>query len=347
MNTTIIPSSFYDKKFQCRVEELPTLAGFVIGSFERDFVDFSIHSPFVYYPNYITIFRKKQAEVIELINPRVITDDKKLITARLHELLNNLRQPLNKLEDYIFLAQKHFASSSETRVEDNPRNDSDNTELTTLPADFGVSRVRKEIANGDVEGLYGAMEILKTHIVNNYGKLNTVGYTDVQRDSFFAFWNEINKYNEKQNKKDDERDILSEKNITVCNALWDIISEVCNTGKALYSIMQPARSDEYTISSLIKRVRHEQPKPRYRTIIIKPNKIRIIKNIIPGFETKNRGHVVIALWSGKGTQSSDTHILEPDTTWIIPIGWLTTITIKNMSDDKKGKIFIKAIGSNN
>lgn len=344
---SIIPSSSSDKKFQCRIEELPILADFVIAAFERDYADFYRHSPVVYHANYIVMFRKKQAEVIALINPRTITDDKKLITAHLHEFLDGLRQPLNKLEDYILLAQRYFVNSSESRVEDNPRNDSDNAELTTLPDDFGISRVRKEIANGDIEGLYGAMEILKTHIVNNYAKLNTIGYTEAQRDSFFAFWDKINSYNEEQNKKDNERDVLSEQNIVVCNSLWDIISEICNTGKTLYSILQPAKSNDYTIRTLLKRIRHEQPKPRFRTMIIKPDKIRIIKNIIPGSKIKNKGITTIALWNGKNsTQSPADHLLEPDTSWIIPVVWDIIITVKNMNSDKKGKIKIQAIGKN-
>lgn len=333
-----------EKKYLCRIDELPTLAGFVIEAFENDFLDFNNYSP-IYDTIYMGAFRAKRMNVIELVNTRVITDNKKLITAYMYDMLKDMRQPLSRLKDYILLAYKHSASNT-TNVEDNPRNsnDADSGKLTVLTNDFGISRVKKEIANGDIEGFDGAMKILKKHITDNAVALTNVGYNETQRNELYALWDKVNIYNAEQNVKDDERDNLSEKNIIVCNELWSFISEVCSTGKALYLISQPAKADEYTIASLIKRIRHERPKPRYRMLSIKPNKIRILNNIVLGSVTINKGNTIIILWSGKCTQPADAHTLQPDVPWIIPTDWTTTITMHNTSNDKKGKIKIMAIG---
>ncbi len=313
-----------EKRYQCRIEELLTLSGFVHQSLERDLADFSAHSP-VYNAGYITEFSAKRSDVIALIAPRTITDRKKTITEDLYGMLASMRQPLNKLENYVTLA-----STRRT--------------LTVLPQDFGIGRVRAAIANGDVEEVDGAMNILKTHLTDNYTAITDMGYTDAQRDELYAMWNKINTDNSGQNLKDDERDATASANTAVYNLLWDIMIEVCSTGKSIYLVPAPAKADEYTMSSLINRIRQEKPKPRFRVLILKPNEKRVVQNIIPGSEATNKGSTVIALWNGTGPQPPDAPELDINNSAIIPATWGATITVLNLSSTEKGKLRIQGIG---
>lgn len=314
-----------EKRYQCRIEELPTLSGFILQSLENDLADFSAHSP-VFDADYITAYRAKRDEVMGLIKPRVITDRKKTITEDLNGMLASMRQPLNKLENYVTLA-------------------STRSTLSVLPQDFGISRVREAISNGDVEELDGAMIILKTHISDNYSALTAVGYTNAQRDELYAMWNKINTDNSGQNEKDDERDDLAGTNTKTYNQLWDIMTEVCSTGKSLYLIPRPAKADEYTISALINRIRQEKPKPRFRVLLLKPNETRVVQNIIPGSEASNKGNTVIALWDKAVPQPPDAPELDLGNSMLIPSTWSTTISVRNLSSTEKGKLRILGVGS--
>ncbi len=322
----ITPTPSNEKRYQCRIEELPTLSEFLIESLERDLLDFIAHSP-VYSADYIAEFRKKRELVTKLIAPRAITDQKKVVTEDLYDMLSAMRQPLNKLENYVTLA-----STRKT--------------LTVLPGDFGISRVREAIANSDVEEVDGAMKILKKHITDNYTALKDMGYSDTQRDELYATADKVNDDNAGQNIKDDERDNLAEKNMSKYNELWDIMTEVCSTGKSLYLVPQPAKADEYTMSSLINRVRNEDPKPRFRTLVIKKNTTRVLENVVNNSTAENTGEVDLEWWIGDGEAPVEgTNLWKKNTEAVItaPDG---IISVRNSSQTENGKIHIQAIGEN-
>jgi len=237
-----------------------------------------------------------------------------------------MRQPLNKLENYVALAAAR-------------------RRISVFAKDFGISRVRDEISNSDVEAVDGAMKILKKHIKDNYTALTDMGYTNAQRDALYKMWEDVNKDNAGQNLKDDERDDTAEKNTIKYNALWDIMIEVCSTGKSLYLIDEPAKADEYTMSSLINRMRNEDPNPRFRRITLDKGETRTLHNIIVDSDAKNTGTTIIAMWDSAQPQPPNMPELSPQDIFHIPAAWSSNVTVRNLDNNKKGEVRILALGS--
>lgn len=323
--TPTSPENPGKRKFDCRIEEEPTLAKFLIDSLEHDLADFSNEYPEMD-ADYLSDFRKKRGQVLELLHPKKITTDLKRVTKRMEKNMRAIRPHLNKLEISARLADK-------------------NEELTMDYKDFGIAEVRAAISNKDAERFDGAMGLIKQNITQQYSALTAHGYTDAKRDALYNVWDKVNEDNARQNLLLDERDELAEANINVFNELWDIMTEVCAAGKSIYSFTSPSKTDEYTIEQLKNRIRQQEPKLRYRTITLKPGEVRLLHNVISGSGASNKGSTVIALWDKNVPQPPDAPELEPDSSFPIPLAWSDTISVRNLSSTEKGKLSVLAIGS--
>lgn len=176
------------RKFSCRIEELPTLSKFLIDSLEHDLADFSADYPEMN-ADYLAEFRKKRKEVMELLHPKKITADLKLIIKRMEKNMRGMRTHLKKLEVSARLADK-------------------NEELTMSYKDIGIREVRQAISTFDVEEFDGAMGLLKQNITEQYAALTAHGYSNAKRDALYALWDKVNEDNAAQNLLIDERDSL-------------------------------------------------------------------------------------------------------------------------------------------
>ena len=262
-----------ESRFDCRIEELPTLSKFLRDSLVRDSIDFNAYSP-DFNPDYLKSYDEQRQAVIDLIFPKKITGEKKKITARMYAFIASMRPNLNKLEGYVKRASKTRGVS-----------------LTVGVKDFGILQVRHAIGTKDVEELDGAMKYLKKNITDNYAPLVAKGYSDEQRDTLYSIWALINADNEAQNLKDDERDKLVEANIGVLNTLWDTMVDICSSGKIIYKDTEPAKVNDYTMSTLKNRIRQEPKIARFKNKIVPLNSFIEIENVASGEEAKNTGKV--------------------------------------------------------
>ena len=218
-----------------RIEEVPTLGGFTLASLQRDLADFSGYKPGKYTAAFITDYQTAQTTVNAIINPKQLTAELKLITARIFENTNGLRQKIDLIEGYI----------------------ADATGLSIGKKDFGISAVRKSINRDDQEALSGALAFLITNINNNLTPLTAQGYTTAQHTALTTAKSNLDNDNIAQNQKISARALLVTDNIDTINNFAQTMKDIWADGKRLYKTSSKTKLNDYTNAKLIERIRQE------------------------------------------------------------------------------------------
>ena len=313
-----------EKLFKCRIEEMPTLSKFIYDALARDAADFAAEFP-DFNAAYLNNFSDRRTDVNNLVNPIHFTNALKIITARQLANMKAMRPYLDKLEGSVKLAAKPGGAV-----------------LTVTVKDFGVSKVREAISDDDVEELDLAFRTMKKNITDNYAALVAKGYSDAKRNELYALANAINDDNALQNLEIDKRDAKVEENLTPLNNLWKIMIEVCDFGKRIYKSTHTAKLDDYTMDSLINRVRNEDPRARFRTVTIEANKINVLLNIIDNTKATNVGETNLEWNPGSTLNNPQPWAVGADITITTVNG---KITVRNISTDEDGQCRVKALGS--
>ncbi len=136
------------KKFSCRYEELPVIGSFLRTNLERDKTDFLNYSP-DYNDEFIANYTSKLNEVEEIVNPKNLIDEVKVITSKIANLMSSTRDLLNKLEGYVKRA----------------------TGLKIKPEDFGIKAVREKISVRDVDDVGSTVKIVLKNSDDNIAAL--------------------------------------------------------------------------------------------------------------------------------------------------------------------------------
>lgn len=226
-------------EIKCRIEELPTVAGFIYAAYTTDKAVFASYSP-DYNAAFDTNTKKLIDDLQKIISPKQFTAELKLITDRMYQNRVALRQPIDFLEGYLNRASG----------------------LTMMPKDFGISPVRTKNNNGDVEGLTTALNYLLQNTANptNNAALLAKGYTAAQQTALQKIADDLHADNLAQNKKMSDRKALVQQNYSTMNALWAILTDICDTGKRLFKTTDKTKLDDYTITRILTRIRNEQKK---------------------------------------------------------------------------------------
>jgi hypothetical protein len=221
------------KTYNCKNEELPVIAGYLIFSLKRDLADFTAFSP-KFDESYVTTFEAKTVAATELLNPKTETAELKLITARLYTTVNGLSGAANSLSTYIKMAGVNVPLSA---------------------SDFGISLLRNKINRKDVEGVLQGLRLVNANIERYRDALMNQGLTE-------AFITELNTTmtciaadNQTQYEIKENRKALVQDNISILNELYADIMELCEVGKNLYRGKNAQKLSEYTFSDLRKNVR--------------------------------------------------------------------------------------------
>lgn len=231
-------------KIRCRIEELPTIGGFLIDSLTTDLADFSAFSP-DFDADYIANATTQMNAINELINPKQFTEELKVITERMYANRDALRGMIDFLEGYIDRA----------------------TGLTINPSGFGISAVRTANNRGDVEGLTGALNYLMANVSNNMDALVAKGYTKAQNNAILAVQSELNTDNTAQNAKENARNANVVANYDVINDFWATLTDISKTGARIYKTTETNKVGDYTMASLIRRIRQEQKKDKFVGVV--------------------------------------------------------------------------------
>jgi len=221
--------------FNLRIEELPVLGGFIRNSFSRDQKEFIAYSP-DFNSNYLDTYTNKLEAVETLVNPIKLTKELSVITERIYNNLTALRPLLNRIEGYA-----NRAGST----------------LTIAPKDFGIKEVRAKITSRNVEATLNNLKILLENVDNNMEALKAKGYSDEARKDIGSLQKGIKDDNLAYNVKLDEREAHVRTNIKVLNELWELMSDIMDSGKRIYKSVDGVKAKDYTLTSLKKRLSQE------------------------------------------------------------------------------------------
>jgi len=273
-----------------RIEELPTLAQFSIDSYTRDQADFTAYKPAKYVPTYVNDLTLKKDAVAAAVNPKQLTAEMAVITARLITNIFLVRPLMDKLEGYV----------------------RDATPLTVSKKNFGISQVRVMIAADDQEGLDGALHYLEGNITNNMPALTAVGYNAAQQTQLTTLHNKINQDNAAQNVKLSARALLVQQNMGIINALANELKALWADGKSLYKSSDKVKVKDYTNSQLINRIRAEELKTKIAGFVRDAQgtgrKAKVVARPVTGGRGKTVSSVASGAYELKGLKATTYNI---------------------------------------
>jgi hypothetical protein len=220
------------RKFKCKVEELPVIAGFVLSNLKKDMDEFNAYST-MFTPNLVIAIESKINACEKLISSSTVTKELKMVTIQLSDKSKGLRVKLNVVEGYIKLA---------------------GNDLDVTLEDVGLRSVRVAISSNNTEGLILNMRKFIDVVKRNMNALVAKGLRPEVIADFETQIDEISVLNTKQNDLISERNRMTKQNIETFNDLWDSLQPVFNAAKAMYRGVDDTKLKDYTVTQLISRV---------------------------------------------------------------------------------------------
>jgi hypothetical protein len=220
------------KNYNCKNEELPIIAKYLVFSMKRDLHDFTAFSP-KFNNAYVTAFDGKIAEITAILNPHAETVSLKSVTAQLYNDMDALLSPIARVERYVKMASEDILISLK---------------------DFGLSKLRQKIRTRDAEGVMAALKTVNGYIDTYKNALSVQGLTDELIALFTNSVALIHSNNQRQYEILSCRKKLVKSNQHLFNELYNLMSEICETGKVIYRGNAVAIK-EYTFAELKKQVR--------------------------------------------------------------------------------------------
>ncbi len=226
------------KKFNCKMQDIPVIAGFLLSSMERDKADFISFSP-MYADPFMANLRDKQNECYEIVKAADVLKHQKVVKTQIDQNLTLLRVLLNKNEGYLKLAEK---------------------ELDIKLDDFGIKAIRSAMTRSDLEKIISEGRSLVVNLKRNATILNAKGLKEAGIDEVATAITELNTLNEKHNTLKNDRSRAAGDNYAMLNETWDLLNMITSAGRALYRGSDAIKLKEYTMSNLQKRVYNEMSK---------------------------------------------------------------------------------------
>ncbi len=232
-----------ERKFSCKMEEVPVLAGFVADSLVEDLPDFQDYSSDYGQPtvdalvgkrNFCLELEKSNSKIQELKSTTVTLLDKEL----------QLRPMLNKVEGYI----KRASESLKIAVDG-----------------FGLKEIRVAISNGNDEGIISGLKVLMGNIDRNRTALEAKGLKPEFVTELNTLAMDIDGLNNLQNQLQNQRNSTTSTNIKDYNELWSMTNNVCQDARAIYKGVDEVKLKKYSISALLKRVNASGAKAKVET----------------------------------------------------------------------------------
>lgn len=221
------------RDYNCKDEELPVVAQYLAFSFGRDLAEFTAFSP-KFDAAYATQLQERITATRQLVAPETESAELKAITNDLYARMQDLLDPLRRLDGYLKLAKKDLPLSA---------------------ADFGVKALRSGMQRKDTEKVLDALQLINTNLDRNSSLLTPMGLTEEVINFFDTMSKEINQLNQRQYQIVSDRRTLVDDNLDVMNELFSQLQEIMTIGKILYTDVDPGRLKEYTFTHLVKQVR--------------------------------------------------------------------------------------------
>ncbi|MDR2887522.1 MAG: hypothetical protein LBV26_05925 [Bacteroidales bacterium] len=221
------------RSYNCKDEELPFIASFVLANLKRDRQAFKNFSP-RYSDEYVAAFEQEIKGISELVNPRTNTNDIKRITGWLYGNLDSAFDIARYVEGYISMSHG---------------------EIPVSARDFGIANLRKCIKARDAEGAISSLRFINANIVKYKTELQAQGLKDETIKTLAFLTDEIAVCNNEQYKNALSRKDIVYSNKDKMNTVNAKIKEICKTGKLIFRRYNPEKLKGYTFTSLLKDVR--------------------------------------------------------------------------------------------
>ncbi|MDD4991864.1 MAG: hypothetical protein PHR83_06485 [Paludibacter sp.] len=237
-----------EKKFNCKAEDVPVLAGFALKSLETDWDKFEAYSP-VFTSQFVAGVTAQQTDCYALTKSSEVLKLQKVVTLKIADKSNELRLSLNLIEGYLKLAVN---------------------DLDIRLSDFGLTRIRTAISKGNVEGLISDTRSFIAVVKRNEAVLLAKGMKPELIAALTSEIQDLEELNTHQNVKKNERSRLADDNLKVFNELWDSLGIILSAGRAIFRGVDEVKLREYTLANLLKRVHSENGSSDKTTTDVKP-----------------------------------------------------------------------------
>ncbi len=224
--------------FNIRVEEYHPVGTVTFKEVHADINDFIAFSP-DYDTPFETNFQAKLDAVKGIVTAKFYVSELSGLTNTLKVDTDQVYRKLNFLDRYIKLAK---------------------SSLTKAPNLFGIKAVRTQARRGNVEGMEIAFANLfgNVDIPINLAAIKAKGLTDAAYAELKALAAKIIDDNVKQEFYKTEKATAIEANWVLFDDLLETIKDVQETGKTLYKGVNKAKTDAYTMTVVLERMRHER-----------------------------------------------------------------------------------------
>lgn len=221
-----------------RQEEIPALGGYVLQNALRDRKDFEEFSP-RYGEDFFVVYQKDLEQVKMLINPERHRKEMKEITDRIQKKANSLRPYLNKLQLYVKRC---------------------NGNLTINTEEYGIKKLRIQISRKDGDAIVERIKVVTNNIRIDGKVLASMGLKSDIVDYIARMEREIGADDQLQYEKLKAYQEAVDGNREKILKLWSKISELVETGKALYKYSDPRKYNDYKLTYLRSLIRNDKKK---------------------------------------------------------------------------------------
>lgn len=215
------------RRFTCKVEDLNGMGGYLVQRIRADmavFAEFSDAFSEVFANNLTALIARSAG----LVASEKLTKEVTTVTDRIKALIKQVQLDANKIEVYFKMA---------VRAES-----------------MGLQKLRDSIHSGGSEGVVQSVRQLLIGVNQNMAVLQSKGLKPDLLNKLQQQADELETLGNNQNFKITERNSHTDDNNVVYNELWDQIVLITNTGKALYRGVDATKVDDYTITSILKRI---------------------------------------------------------------------------------------------
>ncbi len=129
-----------------------------------------------------------------------------------------------------------------------------NGEMTVSADSMGLQNLRDSIHSGGSEGVVQSVRQLLIGVNQNMAVLQSKGLKPDLLNKLQQQADELETLGNDQNFRITERNSHTDENNVVYNELWDQIVLITNIGKVLYRGVDATKVDDYTITSILKRI---------------------------------------------------------------------------------------------
>lgn len=220
------------RKFTCKSEDLIAIAGYLIQRLRADLVTFADFSE-TFSEEFIVQLVALMTQCSQLVASETMTQEIEAITNLIKDKTKQLRLDVNKMEMYLKMADG---------------------QMNVNAGSLGLKEVRANIQKANSEGIVKQTRQLMAGINTNLTVLQTKGLKPALVAEIKKLVDEIETLGNDQNFKITERNRHTDENNGIFNLLWNKITLITDTGKALYRGVDATKLDDYTITVILKRI---------------------------------------------------------------------------------------------